>query len=615
MGTALISSTSKKDIKKRRALALLFFTLSLVSCSTTPKPKPLLPAEEEAIKNSLQSLKSLETPKGLVKLVPGPTRSSAFFVESKASYGLGSLVATTLTMGDFDGDGHLDLISAPVILGAPEFWRYNPKKKIFEKLSQLPLSSIPRAHFYAIEDLDRDGVNDLIVGLMNQKTELSPLPLSFFKGQRTAPNQSIFFQEIPGFFPTDILPTSSVAMSDIDLDGKLDLYVANWFNAKGEAKPERDRIYHHREGKFVNISQILEGENEYQKDLDLYTNAVPSIGVSSCDIDQNGFPDFLTTSTSGYSNKMWLNLSDPSNGFRRFQDYGVESGFASDLDGKFDPRGGGNTFAAGCVDYNNNGFLDIFVGELSHSYDQSFRDRSSFLTNTGKGFPPTFLRTEYDRMLSSQSWSQLDRRVVFADFNLDGLVDLLVENTGFPPATRLLLFKQEPDHSFTEVGAQWGIDVMNPSAVIVSDVNQDGKPDILVGQNSLRTEEFKENFYLFINQMDVAKNRSLKIHLRGRSSNPSGRGALVKVVTQNFTQTRWFDNFSGSMPSQNGGALIFGLGTSPAQSVEVTWPYLQQNSKRPRPKTYQLSGRNLKVHQEITLCEAGPILLGNKSCP
>ncbi len=615
MGTVLISSTSKKNRFQRRASALLFFALTLTysSCSSGPEPRVLSPKEEQAIKDSLGSLKSLETPKNLVKLNPGPSKKSVSFVESKANYGLGPLVATNLSLGDLDGDGHLDLISAPFILGPPEFWRFNPKLKKFEKMAELPLSSIPRAHFYAIEDLDRDGVNDIIVGMMNQKSELSSKPITFYQGIKRA--EGVFFQEVPDFFPSDILATSSISMNDIDLDGKLDLFVSNWFDSKGTGKHERDRVYHQRDGKFVNISQVLEGENEYRRDQEIYPNAVPSIGVSSCDVDQNGFADFLTTSTSGFSNKMWLNLSDSSNGFRRLRDYGAESGFASDIDGKFDIRGGGNSFAAGCVDYNNNGFLDIFLGELSHSHDQSIRDRSSFLTNTGKGFPPSFLRTEYDRALPAQSWSQLDRRVVFADFNLDGLVDMLVENTGFPPATRLLLFKQESDHSFTEVGAEWGIDIVNPSSVVVSDINNDGKPDILVGQNSLRTDEFKENFYLFINQLDTGKNRGLKIYLQGRSANPSARGSLVKVVTSESTQTRWYDNFSGMMPAQESDYLIFGLGTQRAQSIEVTWPYLPKQARRPAPKKYDLKKFKLSAHQTLTLCESGPILLGKKKCP
>lgn len=562
-------------------------------------------------------MKALETPKNLVKVPPGPTKPGKNFAESKAMFGLENLVATTLSLGDMNGDGYLDLISAPSILGPPEIWIYLPKIKKFEKLAELPLSSVPRAHFYAIEDLDRDGINDLIVGMMNQKTELSPLPLTFYKGEWASKGKrrSIFFREVPGYFPAEILPTSSIAMSDIDLDGKLDLFVANWFTADGSRKVERDRIYKEQNGKFVNISQILEGENEFNREISIYPNAAPSIGVSSCDIDQNGFPDFMTTSTSGFSNKMWLNLSDPSNGFRRLRDYGVESGFASDNDGKFDPRGGGNTFAAGCVDYNNNGHLDIFVGELSHSDDLSVRDRSAFLTNSGTGFPPTFLRTEYDRALSGQGWSELDRRVVFADFNLDGLVDMLVENTGFPPATRLLLFRQEADHSFTEVAAEWGIDVMNPSAVVVADINRDGKPDILVGQNSLRTDDFKENFYLFMNNLDTAANKSLTLNLQGKSSNPSGRGALVVVKTDKREMKRWFDNFSGSMPSQNSNEMIFGLGEDKLLSVEVTWPFLPKNAKRPSPKVYSFNGRKLKNQQVITLCEAGPSYLTRKKCP
>lgn len=470
-----------------------------------------------------------------------------------------------------------------------------------------------RAHFVVFEDLDRDGTLDLISGAMNQKSELSPDLLSFYRGEKYKDDKGralIRYREVKGFFPPDVLPVSSIALSDIDLDGHLDLYVANWFALnRGQNTPERDRIYYFKEGKYVNISQILDGENDFNRDLGIYPNATPSIGVSSCDIDQNGFPDFLTASSSGYNNKMWLNQSDNKNGFRILKEYGEDSGFAADSEGRFEPRGGGNTFAAVCTDYNNNGFMDIFVGELTHSYDQSKRDRSSFLTATGIGFPPSFLRTEYERTDNSRAWSQMDRRAVFADFNLDGLIDVLVENTGYPPNTRLMLFKQEKDHSFTEVSQEWGIDILNPSGVVVADIDRDGRPDILASQNSLRTDDFSENFYLFLNRLPIGHNKSVEIHLRGKNSNPSGRGALVKVKSSKTTQTRWMDSFQGSMPSQNDNALVVGIGTESIHSIEVTWPFLPKGQKRPSSKSYSLKGKKLSRHQVLTLCESGKIIL------
>ena len=126
-----------------------------------------------------------------------------------------------------------------------------------------------------------------------------------------------------------------------------------------------------------------------------YYNATPTFGVSTCDIDQNGFPDILTSSNNGYYNKLWFNLFDPSINYRHFRDYAKETGYASDNNGARDRLGGGHSFVAVCADYNNDGLMDVYSGELFHSHDNESKDKSALLTGSRSIFPPKFLRTEY----------------------------------------------------------------------------------------------------------------------------------------------------------------------------------------------------------------------------
>ena len=133
--------------------------------------------------------------------------------------------------------------------------------------------------------------------------------------------------------------------------------------------------------------------------------------------------------------------------------------------------------------------MDIFLGELSHSYDNESVDRSSILTGSKESFPPFFIRTEYLSHTQTEQWNQGDRRGVWLDYNLDGRIDLLVDNSGFPPHSRLVLFEQDKDHGFSNISTKAGLDIVNPTGTITLDINRDGAPDILTSQNNIRNSE------------------------------------------------------------------------------------------------------------------------------
>jgi hypothetical protein len=329
--------------------------------------------------------------------------------------------------------------------------------------------------------------------------------------------------------------------------------------------------------KFRDVSDQLLGEYYLPKNAKVFVNARPTFGTSTCDIDQNGFPDVLTANTNGNNNKLWLNLYDFREKNRYFQDYAKETGYAADLNGLLDPLGGGNTFFSSCADYNNDGIMDLYVGVLSHSYDNESKDRSSILTGAKSTFPPGFIRTEYTNVDESGKWDQGDRSGVWIDLKFDGLRDLLVDNSGFPPKSRLIYFFQYPDHSFDDLSSKAGIDIVNPEGTIVLDYNQDGKPDILTGQSNVRNGQMNNHLYLFRNDLPFKDKKSIRTYLRGKQSNKMGLGAMMILNFSkkkgSVSQRQFVEYSSGPQSSQNEEGLFWGFDDSQKLlSAVIRWP-------------------------------------------
>jgi hypothetical protein len=469
--------------------------------------------------------------------------------------------------------------------------------------------------------VNKDKVVDLVAGVLNQRSEVSQIPVKFYAGN--IKQGLLSFTEVQGAINLVPEPTSSISLLDYDLDGWPDLFIGNWFeNKKGQYYPVADRLLRNNKGKFEEVSVKLKEETKKASDQLYPPNARPTYGSSTCDIDQNGYPDILTASSSGHKNKLWMNLGEAATGERYFDDIGPASNYASDPDGSLIPTGGGRTFFSACTDYNDDGIMDVFLGELSHAYDNDSVDRSSILTGSKETYPPFFLRTEYLSDATSESWNQGDRRAVWVDYNLDGRIDLLVDNSGFPPYSRLVMFEQDETNAFVNVASQLGIDVVNPSATIVLDANQDGLPDIISAQNNIRRSDIPPRVYLFENQQKLSNRRSIKVHLNGIKSNTDGLGAMVMLYMRkngtNKVQRRWVEYSQGGLTSQNESGILFGVEKSDeVLGVKVRWPFVHKTGFKIGnviEKLYPLSGFDRQNNIIVTVCEDGKILNGKMSC-
>lgn len=585
----------------------LIFIVFLISCSTNKKNnnqnRDLLDTELKNLDKKQNDFNWENT-----KKIPNPQ-----FVNKTSEYGLDKVKAQYFNLVDLNNDNYSDLVVLKTYFSKPEFYFFDKKTKKFNKVDSLFEEAVS-ASFLLFYDFDNDGIVDVLVGVLNQKSELSKRPIRIFKGR--VRNTKLSFGEYPHKVDYNSSASATVIPLDFDLDGDLDLFIGNWFSyTKDGPLPSPDILLENREGSFIDRSELLRDEHKKDEIKRNYINARPTFGASSCDIDQNGYPDILTAASSRYSNKLWLNLKDKKNK-RAFRDFGPSSGVAQDFEGLNITRGGGRSFYIGCADYNNDTVMDIFSAELSHHYDAESVDKSALLTGKSLKFPPEFLRTEYILDARTTDWSQGDRRAIWFDYNNDGLLDILVDNSGFPPHSRLILFEQLPDHSFVNRAADLGIDILNPLNSVIGDFNHDGKMDILTAQTNLRSGTEQSGLYLFENQVtDTGK--SLRVFLGGKKANKLGLGAMVILKTKKDGQIkfkrRWVEYSNGSLPPQNEEGIHFGLeNNEKVISVLVRWPY--KIDKTIYKKIYQISHLKMSKNQVLTLCEDGQFYLKNTKC-
>ncbi len=240
----------------------------------------------------------------------------------------------------------------------------------------------------------------------------------------------------------------------------------------------------------------------------LFRNFYNGGGVAAGDVNNDGLADVFLTSNMG-ENKLYINK-----GNFKFDDITSSAGFKQD-----------SMWSTGAVlaDVNNDGWLDIYVCNSGHMTTGNRKNKlyiNNGLSSSGKGKGDgkvTFTESAEKYGLDISSYST---QASFFDYDLDGDLDcFIIANSPMPVNTlgftnrRDLLAKEWPvanfvkdggDHlyrndngHYTEVTKEAGIHGTLMSfglGVSVSDVNNDGYPDIYVSNDSY------ERDYLYLNQ-------------------------------------------------------------------------------------------------------------------
>lgn len=365
---------------------------------------------------------------------------------------------------------------------------------------------------------------------------------------------------------------SGASFLDYDLDGDLDLFVANYLtlDLARPAVPGKSAncawlgipvfcgprglpfasnlLYRNNgDGTFTDVS-ASSGIGAPQKTY--------ALGVLAADLDGDHWPDIYVASDSSRS------LFYHNNGDGTFTERATYTGLAYDENGL---EQAGMGVALG--DYDGDGLLDIVKTNFADDYPNLYRnlgkggytDRALF---AGLGIQPQFVL-----------WS-----AIFADFDNDGWEDLfLAAGHIFSEVDRLataqrfrnprLLYWNLGNGKFEDVSRRAGDGMRAEHAsrgAAAGDFDNDGSVDVLV-MNMNEPPSLLRN-----------TNRSghhwLGVKLTGTKSNRSAIGARVRMEAGGRWRTGVVLSQSGYY-SCNDSRVHFGLGTeAKVTKVEVTWP-------------------------------------------
>ena len=418
----------------------------------------------------------------------------------------------------------------------------------------------------AIFDYDNDGDEDLY--LLNG----APLPGTVVD---VTPRNALYRNNGDGTF-TDVTEASGTASGnkvgagcaffDMDADGDLDLYVANYvrfdptthrprvvqnvvfYPGPLDHDPEPDTLYRNNgDGTFTDVSEAA----------GIAQHAGSGMGIVCADFDDDGDPDVFVCNDVG-ANFFFVNQGDGT-----FREEAVFLGTAYNGNGEENASMG-----VDCGDYDNDGWLDFFMTSYQNELPVLYR-------NTGKGFfEDVTARTD----AGAAVFRYVNWGTAFADFDHDGLRDLFIANghtedyvdmyddtTSYRAANTVLMNLGTGDFAPLPSDCGSGLKpVLASRGAAVTDLDNDGDLDVVI----LNVRD----------KVTVLRNDSpkaghwLQLDLRQSGRNRFGVGAKVTVYAGN---SRWVDEVRSGRGYQShwGLRLHFGLGAHDRlDRVEVRWP-------------------------------------------
>jgi enediyne biosynthesis protein E4 len=491
---------------------------------------------------------------GLNEVFPnGGTTSKQYIIETTGS---------GIAFIDYDNDGLLDIFVLSGQGGTNRMYHNEGHSKFRDVTDALGLGSSGWAQGVCAGDYHNDGFTDIFVTYWGQNRLYRNIEGKHFEDVTAAAHLT----------QDRVRYNTGCAFTDVDGDGRLDLFVANYvkFDPAITPKPGANPYCFYR-GISVNCGprglpfdrNILyrnNGDGTFRDISDASGIAAPdghySLSALTADFNEDGLPDIYVACDQTPS-LLYINK-----GKGRFEEQGVLRGVAFDQNGKV--MSGMGVDAA---DYFGDGHASIFRTNFSDEFETLYRNR-------GDGnFDDVTLEAGLGQNTRYVGWG-----TGFFDFNNDGWKDLfLVNGHVFPEVEalhidihykdRAILYQNLANGKFRDVSEHAGsalLEKHSSRGVAFGDFENDGAVEIAVNNQSEPPSLLKQS----VNP----PGHWVILKLIGTRSNRSGIGARVKLIANGRAQFGEVRS-GGSYLSQNDLRLHFGLAsTTLIDRIEISWP-------------------------------------------
>ncbi|MCX7837243.1 MAG: FG-GAP-like repeat-containing protein [candidate division WOR-3 bacterium] len=458
------------------------------------------------------------------------------FTDITKEVGLEEERAGRVAFGDYNNDGYEDLL-----LNGSKLFKNENGERFVEVTKEAGIYGNNNGGLFA--DLNNDGYLD-IVCISNEK-----------KGEKVFKNNGdgtfTDMSEIAKIY--DDYPSEGLGIGDIDNDGLLDIYIAN-YEIWEEHKYLPDFLYRNLgDFKFEDISEKAGIRNIENK---------AGRGINFGDYNNDGYLDIYVSNYRLCENFLWHNNKNLS-----FENKAHYLGIAGDeREGYY-----GHTIGSEWADYDNDGDLDLITANLAHPRYIQFSNRTMLYENKGNRFIDV-------RKKKGIKYEETHSDPAFGDIDNDGDLDLYI--TSVYENRRSFLYLNDKG-KFKDITYLSGVRVFNGWGCAFSDFDNDGDLDLIVGSGS-GTKFFRN---------DTENNNYLKIKMIGKKSNKNGIGARVKIKIGKKILLREVNCGKGTT-SQSSMILHFGLGKK--NKINLNYRFLGGKEK---------TLKNIKANQLLIIEE------------
>jgi hypothetical protein len=464
-----------------------------------------------------------------------------FDVAVPAKLGQLDIAGGTITE-DFDRDGLVDVLFTSVDYCAPARLYRNRGDGTFEERSQAAGLLSQLGGLNAIQtDYNNDGLVDVFV---------------MRGGWEVAMRNSLLRHNADGTFSdvtreaglsSGMHATHSVSWADIDNDGWLDLFVGHELTPSSLFRNRGDGTF-----EDVSVRSGIAARTAFTK------------GVVAGDYDNDGFADFFLSNVFG-ENFLYHN-----NGDGTFTETAQKAGVSTPL----------VSFPTWFFDYDNDGWLDIFVASYPASLEEFVKH---YVKMEPKAETLALYRNNRDGTFSNVSREVGLARVVpamgsnFGDLDNDGFLDMYL-GTGTPSFGALMpnvMFKNERGMRFVDVTEATGTGHLQKGhGISFVDIDNDGDEDVVLNVGgAVPGDNYTES--LFENPGTEVGNW-ISVRLVGVKTNRAAIGAKITVTLPDASSgsaQRYREVTSGGSFGSNSLTQHIGIGSAKSiAALEVLWP-------------------------------------------